>query len=256
MGQPWARQNASSPASSAFRSMLAAAAMHAGARLCRAQKSVKAASNCSAHVPLRQPMPSTPMWGTRCKASPAGERARAKSASAGVRAGSTPAGGVPCTGNSAANRTDCPASSLLLTCLMRSASSTVQFWCFAHSSTAKMPWASVAVVITGTAPHTAASARARSLAPPRWPDSTGTAKRPHSSSTTTAGSDALLRQWGAMARTAMPTAPTKTRASLCVNCRAVHPARETPPLPQRSTLPGRASASRWASARPVSVKAR
>ena len=37
---------------------------------------------------------------------------------------------------------------------------------------------------------------------------------------------------------------------------AVHPARETPPLPQRSTLPGRASASRRASARPVSVKAR
>ena len=72
----------------------------------------------------------------------------------------TPAGGVPCTGNSAANRTDCPASSLLLTCLMRSR--------FQHHAVLvlcpprppqKMPWASVAVVITGTAPHTAASAR-------------------------------------------------------------------------------------------------
>lgn len=40
------------------------------------------------------------------------------------------------------------------------------------------------------------------VGPARWPERTGTAKRPHSSSTTTAGSDALLLQWGAMARTA------------------------------------------------------
>ena len=118
--------------------------------------------------------------------------------------------------------------------------------------------ASVAVVITGTAPHTAASARARSLAPPRWPERMGTAKRPHSSSTTTAGSCALLWQWGAMARTAMPTAPTKTRASLPANWRAVQSARCTCPAswPQRVTLPGYAAASFWASARPFAVKAR
>ena len=98
-------------------------------------------------------------------------------------------------GQSDANCTVLPASSAPLTSLMRSGSSTVQFWCFAHSSTANTPFASVAVVITGTAPHTAASARARSLAPPRWPERMGTAKRPHSSSTTTAGSCALLWQW-------------------------------------------------------------
>ena len=50
--------------------------------------------------------------------------------------------------------------------------------------------------MTGTAPQSAESWRARSLAPPKWPDKIGTAKRPHSSSTTTAGSLALLWQWG------------------------------------------------------------
>ena len=50
------------------------------------------------------------------------------------------------------------------------------------------------VVITGTAPHTAAMARARSFAPPRCPDKMGTANRPHSSTTTTAGSVVLLLQ--------------------------------------------------------------
>ena len=79
-------------------------------------------------------------------------------------------------GNSDRYRTGPPASSLLLTRLMRSGSSTAQFWCLAHASTANTPLASVAVVMTGTAPQTAASARARSLAPPRWPERIGTAK--------------------------------------------------------------------------------
>ena len=235
--------------------MLAAAVMHCGARRFWAQKAAKASASVSALVPRLQPTPSTPMRGTRCSASPAGQRVRAKSGSSPAV---IPSGGAPAMGQSDANCTVLPASSAPLTSLMRSGSSTVQFWCFAHSSTANTPFASVAVVITGTAPHTAASARARSLAPPRWPERMGTAKRPHSSSTTTAGSCALLWQWGAMARTAMPTAPTKTRASLPANWRAVQSARCTCPAswPQRATLPGYAAASFWASARPFAVKAR
>ena len=201
-------------------------------------------------------MPSTPIFGIRCSASPAGKRVRAKSARSVSPAGTTPAGACPAMGNSERYRTGPPASSLLLTRLMRSGSSTAQFWCLAHASTANTPLASVAVVMTGTAPQTAASARARSLAPPRWPERIGTAKWPHSSSTTTAGSTALFRQWGAMARTAMPTAPTKIRASAWANCSAAQSARPGPPWPQRSTVPGRAPASFWASASPFSVKAR
>ena len=236
--------------------MLAAAVMHCGARPACAQKTAKASVSVSAGVPRLQPTPSTPMRGTRCKASPAGHRVRASSGAAASSA--RPAGGMPAMGQSDANRTVLPASSAPLTFLMRSGSSTAQFWCLAHSSTANTPFASVAVVMTGTAPHTAASLRASSLAPPRWPERTGTAKRPHSSSTTTAGSDALLLQWGAMARTAMPTAPTKIRASLCANCRAVQSARPGCPgsWPQRATLPGYSAASFSASARPFAVKAR
>ena len=173
--------------------MLAAAVMHCGARRFWAQKAAKASASVSALVPRLQPTPSTPMRGTRCSASPAGQRVRAKSGSSPAV---IPSGGAPAMGQSDANCTVLPASSAPLTSLMRSGSSTVQFWCFAHSSTANTPFASVAVVITGTAPHTAASARARSLAPPRWPERMGTAKRPHSSSTTTAWSCALLWQWG------------------------------------------------------------
>ena len=236
--------------------MLAAAVMHAAARPWAAQNCAKAASSCAALVPRLHPMPSTPIFGIRCSASPAGKRVRAKSARSASPAGTTPAGACPAMGNSERYRTGPPASSLLLTRLMRSGSSTAQFWCLAHASTANTPLASVAVVMTGTAPQTAASARARSLAPPRWPERIGTAKWPHSSSTTTAGSTALLRQWGAMARTAMPTAPTKIRASTWANCSAAQSARPGPLWPQRATVPGRALVSFWASASPFSVKAR
>ena len=58
----------------------------------------------------------------------------------------------------------------------------------------KRPLTSVAVVMTGTAPQTSASARASAFAPPRWPDNRGTANCPPSSTATTAGSLALLLQ--------------------------------------------------------------
>ena len=255
MGQPWALQNAASPGSSFFRSMLAAAQTAAGLRPDAAQNAAKASSSCWAVVPRRHPTPSTPMRGTRWSAPPCGVRVRAKSAASGASAFSTPAGASPATGHGDQYRTVCPASRAPLTRLMRSGSRTAQFWALAQRSTAKRPLTSVAVVMTGTAPHAFASARASALAPPRWPDRSGTAKFPPSSTTTTAGSAALLLQWGAMARTAMPTAPTKIRASSCAKCSAVQPFRVTSP-PQRLTLPGRASASRWASASPFAVKAR
>ena len=78
--------------------MLAAAAMHCGARLCPAQNAAKAVSSTSAGVPRLQPMPSTPMRGTRCSALPAGVRVRAKSGA--VPSAVTPFGGVPATGQS------------------------------------------------------------------------------------------------------------------------------------------------------------
>ena len=236
--------------------MLAAAAMACGARPCCLQKDAASCSSRSAGVPRRHPMPSTPIFGTRCSASPCGKRVSAKSASSCAPAMRMPAGIEPEMGNSDQQAADRPASSFPLTSLIFATSRTVHCCFFAHSSTANRPLTSVAVVMTGTAPQAAASSRARSLAPPRCPDRIGTAKRPHSSTTTTAGSVALLRQWGAMARTAIPAAPTKISASLCANCCAVHAAKGTPCFPQRLTDPGRASASRPARATPRSVNAR
>ena len=236
--------------------MLAAAVIPTGAKFVSAQNAANAASSWAAVVPRLQPTPSTPMRGIRCKAFPCGVIVRAKSASDGSSASATPAGGMPAMAQGEAYRTVLPASSAPLTNLMRGVSHTAQFCFLAHSSTANRPLASVAVVITGTAPQAAASRQARSFAPPRWPESSGTAKRPHSSSTTTAGSVALLWQWGAMARTAMPAAPTNTRASAAANCWAVHPASVTPPSPQRLTEPGQVWASCCASASPLAVKAR
>ena len=176
--------------------MLAAAAMLCGASFVSAQKAANASASLSAGVPRLQPMPNTAIRGIICRALDVivGVIVRAKLACAASPAGSTPAGGVPCIGQSLAKRTVRPASRALLTFLMCASSATRQCWCLAHSSTANTPLASVAVVMTGTAPHAFASRRARSLAPPRWPESSGIAKRQHSSSTTTAGSVALLRQ--------------------------------------------------------------
>ena len=71
----------------------------------------------------------------------------------------------------------------------------------------------------------------------------------------TAGSTALLFTNGAIARTAIPAAPTKTRASAREKCAAVHAC--TPPDSRlRKAHPPAAAASRSARAKPASVKAR
>ena len=87
----------------------------------------------------------------------------------------------------------------------------------AQVSTEKRPLTSVAVVTAGTAPRASPSRRARALAPPMWPESRGITKRAVSSTASTAGSVRLSRTWGAIARTAMPQAPTNTMASTCRN---------------------------------------
>ena len=174
--------------------MLAAAETAAGLRPDEAQKAENASSSRSAVVPRRHPTPSTPMGGTRWSAPPSGVRVRAKSAASGVPARSTPAGASPATGHADQYRTVCPASRAPLTRLMRSGSRRVQPCALAQRSTAKRPLTSVAVVMTGTAPQTSASARASAFAPPRWPDNRGTANCPPSSTATTAGSLALLLQ--------------------------------------------------------------
>ena len=86
-----------------------------------------------------------------------------------------------------------------------------------NPSRATAPAASVAVVITGSAPSTAATRRARSLAPPAWAPVTGTAKRRASSTQTTPGSWCLSRRSGASRRTVAPTARNTTTASASPN---------------------------------------
>ncbi len=217
MGQPWPAEFRQTW-SSCFKSMLAAPRMPAGARPCAAKSRkgrfqlVSCGSPLAAHA--QHPDTGYQMQRFRGRFSRVGQ---GKIRRFSCPANATPAGGVPGTGQSDASgrvpSQQRPADQLDPLRLQHGA-----VLGLAHSSTANTPLASVAVVMTGTAPQTAASARASSLAPPRWPESSGTANRPHSSSTTTAGSVALLRQWGAMARTAMPTAPTKIRASACANC--------------------------------------
>ena len=63
---------------------------------------------------------------------------------------------------------------------------------FAHSSTAKHPFISVAVVITALPPVIPAIFSARALAPPRCPERRGITFSPLSSTAMTAGSQALL----------------------------------------------------------------
>jgi hypothetical protein len=82
---------------------------------------------------------------------------------------------------------------------MRDGSAMAQprFW--ARVSMAGFRAVSVAVVMTGRPPRWAAMRRARSLAPPRWPDSRLTTCSPFWSQTTTAGSVVLDCSRGAMA---------------------------------------------------------
>ena len=82
----------------------------------------------------------------------------------------------------------------------------------ANKSTAKLPCRSVAVVITGTAPSSPARRTASSLAPPTCPDNSGITYCPCSSMTSTGLSCSLSVIQGAIARTAIPQAPTNTSA--------------------------------------------
>ena len=142
-------------------------------------------------MPFRQPTPSTAMRGTS-RSAPASALCTVNSKSNAPPSAATPAGGVPATGHGLRSTAVPPASIFADTRLMRGTSSTQQPCRTAHSSTANAPFASVAVVMTGSAPQTAPMRRAKRFAPPRCPLSSGTAKRPHSSTATTAGSDALF----------------------------------------------------------------
>ena len=121
---------------------------------------------------------------------------------------------------------------------------------FAQRSTANTPRRSVAVVITAVACSFAAISSASAFAPPRCPERIGITNRPVSSATSTAGSVALLFTCGAIARTAMPAAPTKRSASESANRAAVQSASDTFPPMRVTFLP-----MRFESASPRSVKA-
>ncbi len=79
--------------------------------------------------------------------------------------------------------------------------------------------ASVAVVMTASAPKTSATLAASAFAPAAWPPTTATARRADSSTQTTAGSVHLLSSNGAMSRTVAPTARKHTRPSHCAQAR-------------------------------------
>ncbi len=80
--------------------------------------------------------------------------------------------------------------------------------------------ASVAVVITASAPNTSATRVASAFAPAACPPTTATARRPDSSTQTTAGSVHLLFSSGAISRTVAPTARKHTSPSHWAQARA------------------------------------
>ena len=182
------RQNSSSPGSSAFRSMLATPQTAEASRPDRARNCSSAASNAAREVPRRQPTPSTRMFGTSSRASPAAFSTVTSASAGGPAVSSTPGGVSPWMGQGHPSRTVPPASSRAETAWMARGFSTRRPWRRAHWSMGKSPFLSVAVVITGFAPQARPMARARSLAPPRCPESRATAKFAHSSTATTAGS--------------------------------------------------------------------
>ena len=171
MGQPWASQNSASPGSSLFRSMLAAAADGLGrqARVCASKRRERLFQPPAARCPCGSPRPA-PRCGARGAAPrPAAVHAvSAKSAASGV-AGRAPPRRGPCPrhwpGADAAPDGAARPAAAPLTRLMRSGSRTAQPCALAQRSTAKRPLTSVAVVMTGTAPQTSASARASAFAP-------------------------------------------------------------------------------------------
>ena len=182
----------------------------------------------------------------------------------------TPSGSFPRIGKSEKRAAFCPDKSAAEMALAFARSvSTSSFFC-AKTSTANSPFKSVAVVMIGSAPSILAKYPASSFARPTWPESSGIQNRPFSSITTTAGSCSLSATKGAIARTAMPHAPTKTRQSDFGNCCAVQSCSEPcqtlrplvsqPPAKRERTKPAaaksspKASSSRAAAAAPFWVK--
>ena len=89
---------------------------------------------------------------------------------------------------------------------------------FANISTAKTPLASVAVVITGTAPILHDNWLHHSFAPPRCPERRDIRNLPCSSATNTAGSVTLLFMYGARVLTAIAAAHINSILSQFINC--------------------------------------
>ena len=137
----------------------------------------------------------------------------------------SPRGSVPDTGYWLQKPTGVPSRSAADTAFAAARSTRWRFCALAQRSTAKRPLTSVAVEMAAWPPVRAAIRRAKSLPPPTWPERSGTAKCPASSTDTTAGSVNLSFTKGAMARTAIPAAEMNTNASLSKNRAAVHAAR-------------------------------
>ena len=116
---------------------------------------------------------------------------------------------LPSTLSSRNQRNVRPAAMTVFTGFKAASGSTRIISSRAISSGARRSWTSVAVVMTGSAPTAAETSLAQAFAPPRCPESREIQCFPHSSMTSTAGSDALLTTCGAMARTAMPDAMMK-----------------------------------------------
>ena len=191
-GRRYLRQNRVRAGSSFFRSMVASDFTASSDTPHRHRKARAVFSNRSGSMPFLQPTPNDSVLGRRNSVAGKGGSISRSVMATPIR---------------------CPSSAAADTALMADGFWMAQSWAIAQLSMAGMPRTSVAVVITGAAPVFWAISRARSLAPPMWPDRMGITCRPISSMTTTAGSVALSRMSGAMARTAMPHAPMKSSAS-------------------------------------------
>ena len=133
--------------------MLAAAQTAAGLRPDAAQNAAKASSSWLGRRAAAAPHPQHPDAGDEVERPALGREGQGEVGGFGCVSLFHPAGASPATGHGDQYRTVCPASRAPLTRLMRSGSRTAQFWALAQRSTAKRPLTSVAVVMTGTAPH-------------------------------------------------------------------------------------------------------
>ena len=120
-----------------------------------------------------------------------------------------PSGRSPCIGKSLCSPTESPARRAADTRLAAILLSMYKPLHFAQLSTAKRPFTSVAVEMAAVPPVSRATRRARSLAPPTWPERSGTTQAPPSSTLTTAGSVYFSLTQGAMARTAIRRPPRR-----------------------------------------------